>query len=141
LNDKGVFIVKIMAGVVHELAPGRFALSFWERVAGMGLQDKLDPINSTTFQGVAAKKEADSAFKPASRPLKTDWPTLVLECGLSESLARLRVDAHWWLENSVRDVKIVLLFSICATPRRIHLEQWEMAIVGSEHHSQTGPQP
>ena len=71
-------------------------------------------------------KEGDSAFKPLSiRPHKADWPTIVLESGWSESLTKLREDAHRWLEHSRGDVKIVLLFSIGRTARTIIIEKWE----------------
>ena len=71
-------------------------------------------------------KEGDSALKPLNmRPRGADWPTIVLESGWSESLTRLRRDAHIWLENSGGDVKIVLLFSIGRTARTMIIEKWE----------------
>src|SRR5438045_8118829 len=42
----------------------------------------------------------DAVYKPTILKNKDDWPTLVLEAGLSESLPRLRIDAGWWLTNS-----------------------------------------
>ena len=71
-------------------------------------------------------KEGDSALKPLNmRPRGADWPTIVLESGWSESLTKLRRDAHIWLERSRGDVKIVLLFSISRTARTIIIEKWE----------------
>jgi hypothetical protein len=71
-------------------------------------------------------KGGDSAFKPRGvRSRKTDWPTIVLESGWSESLTRLRRDARLWLEESRGDVKIVLLFSIGRTARTMIIEKWE----------------
>ena len=43
----------------------------------------------------------------------------------TESLTKLRQDAHRWLENSRGDVKIVLLFSIGRTARTMIIEKWE----------------
>lgn len=53
---------------------------------------------------------------PSAAIIKNDWPTLVFESGLSEGLARLRVDARWWLVNSRSDVNIVIIISIKPTP-------------------------
>ena len=72
-------------------------------------------------------KEGDSALKPLNmRPRGADWPTIVLESGWSESLTKLRQDAHIWLEDSGGDVKIVLLFSIGRTARTMIIEKWEI---------------
>src|SRR4051794_32051498 len=92
----------------------------------MGLRWELSSLGATTFKTLRVSKEGDSAFKPLSmRPRKADWPTIVLESGWSESLTRLRRDAHIWLENSGGDVKIVLLFSIGRTVRTMMIEKWE----------------
>ena len=83
-------------------------------------------LGATTFKTPRVSKEGDSAFKPLSiRPREADWPTIVLEAGWSESLTRLRLDAHFWLEDSGGDVKIVLLFSIGRTARTMIIEKWE----------------
>ncbi|KAJ5120899.1 uncharacterized protein N7515_010287 [Penicillium bovifimosum] len=47
-----------------------------------------------------------------------DWPSLVIETGLSESEAQLRNDAHWWFSNSGYQVKLVLLIHIQRSPQR-----------------------
>src|SRR3954463_15604001 len=92
----------------------------------MGLRWELSSLGATTFKTPRVSKEGDSAFKPLSiRPNEADWPTIVLESGWSESLTRLRRDAHIWLENSGGDVKMVLLFSIGRTARTMVIEKWE----------------
>ena len=93
---------------------------------GWDYDGSLISIGATTFKTPRVSKEGDSAFKPLSiRPREADWPTIVLESGWSESLTRLRQDAHIWLENSGGDVKIVLLFSIGRTARTMIIEKWE----------------
>ncbi|RPA90369.1 hypothetical protein L873DRAFT_1821230, partial [Choiromyces venosus 120613-1] len=42
-------------------------------------------------------------------------------------------DAGWWLENSVGQVKMVLLISFSETKREIHIEQWEMVTIPNPH--------
>jgi hypothetical protein len=70
------------------------------------LHRALGPFGGTTYLGYTSSKESDSSHKPSSRENKTNWPTdwpmIVLDSGLSESLQHLRRDAKWWLANSER---------------------------------------
>src|SRR6266705_920142 len=59
------------------------------------------------------------------RPNGADWPTLVFEAGVFESLQKLKNDARWWLSNSGGQVKIVLIFSVQRESRTIQIERWE----------------
>ncbi|PWW72251.1 hypothetical protein C7212DRAFT_337561, partial [Tuber magnatum] len=96
----------------------------------------------TTYPGAESEKEADSAIRPtAFRPLETDWPTVVSECGVSESLQRLRTDSNWWLANSAHDIKIVLLISVNKPQRKIHLEQWEDRTIPNPYITPNNPNP
>jgi len=127
LNDPKALIVKIVPSGPHEFATEAFISSLMEKVGGMGLRRALPSVGRTTYQGDSNGKQADGGFKPwVARPLETDWPTLVLECGVSESLQRLVVDAQWWLANSHGEVKIVLLFFVSTTTRTIHIQHWEI---------------
>jgi hypothetical protein len=126
----------------HESAHGEFASKIVIRSALMGLERELAFCGATRYQGDNVDKEADSAYKPRSlRPLKTDWPTIVLEGGVSESLLELRTDASWWLSNSGGDVKIVLIFSVKVTTRTIHIEKWEnVPALVTRRHTRSTPQ-
>ena len=51
-------------------------------------------MGAARFGGTPVGKEGDTAFKPAAFcPNKTNWPALVLEIDVSESLQRPRIDA------------------------------------------------
>ncbi|KAI2712097.1 hypothetical protein CBS147332_5733 [Penicillium roqueforti] len=78
-------------------------------------------------QSKISSQEADTAYKPVTRNQGSDWPTIVLECGYSESMRRLAVDARWWLVNAGGDVKTVLLISINGERQALHLERWCLA--------------
>jgi len=124
-KDLQTLILKVPT-FVHESAHVDFAHKITTRTDRMGLERELAGCGATRYQGRDVEKEADSSYKPRSlRPLKTDWPTIVLESGVSESLPQLRTDASWWLRNSGGDVKIVLIFSVKRTTRTIHIEKWE----------------
>lgn len=121
-----VLVVKLMPSQAHEKAHLIFSSIIISRLPQMGLSAfDIFSVGGTRFTSNTNSKEADSAFKPLSREKVTDWPTLVIESGMSESLARLRVDAAWWLTNSGGEVKIVLLVAITPAVRRLQIEAWE----------------
>ena len=115
-------IVKQMSGLVQEVASKGFGVWLDGKIAGMGLFKDIGRTESATYKGNGSQKEADCSWKPwKSRPLRTDWPTLIIECGVSKSRDRLVADAHWWLENSGGQVKIVLVISFSVSKKEIHL--------------------
>jgi len=125
--DWDILIVKVPT-TKHEAAHRRFSTRFTFRAGLMGLIDELWDVGAATFKTRRMSKEGDSTFKPLSmRPRETDWPTIVIESGWSESLKRLRRDARIWLEESRGDVKIVLLISIGRRARAgtMTIEKWE----------------
>ena len=127
LEGEEALIVKIPPGLVYAIACNDFLRCILDKVAGMGLDRTLADLRKAPHQGIRSLKEADSVFRPRLvRPSPTDWPTLVIESGIHISLKCLRADCRWWLENSMGEVKIVLLLSISEAERKIHLEQWEI---------------
>ena len=127
LPHQQTLVVKMMLSMVHQLAASLVERMLWEKTTPMGLGRELADMRGTRYQGLSGtSKEADCAFKPESRPLGTNWPTLVIECGVSETVERLKVDANWWLTNSSGAVGIVLLFSITEADHTILIEKWEM---------------
>lgn len=86
----------------------------------------LIPIGSTRYQGSQSSKEPDAGYKPLpARSLVSDWPTIVFEVGLSESLSQLRTDTEWWLVNSGGQVMIALIISLKPAFSVIHIEKWD----------------
>jgi hypothetical protein len=124
--DWDILILKVPTAK-HEIAHGNFSDQYLVFQTGlMGLRRELTRLGSTTFKTSRMSKEGDSAFKPRSmRPHETDWPTIVIESGWSESLTRPREDARRWLENSRGNIKIVLLISIGRRARTMIIEKWE----------------
>ncbi|CUS12724.1 unnamed protein product [Tuber aestivum] len=141
LNDVETLIVKITPSKPYELSTSDLVQMVHEKAIAMGLVRQLLDLRGATFQGVRSKKEGDSALIPRTLSLATDWPTVIFECGLSESLKRLRADASWWLENSRGAVKIVLLICVSPQQRKIHLEQWETRNILNPQPSRTDNSP
>lgn len=120
-----------MLGEIHEFLKKEFQFAFQAKLAAMGIsRDGLTNVANATFKGNVNGKEADMAFRPDKDSAGEErfWPTLAIECAVSESRKRLKVDACWWFGNSnpPEDVKIVLLFYACRVSRRIRIEKWEM---------------
>jgi len=135
-------IVKVMAGEVQAVASKGFGVWLDGKIAGMGLVWDIARTESATYKGNGSQYEADCAWKPwNSRRLRTDFPTLIIECGVSQSRDRLAVDAHWWLENSGGQVKIVLLISFSESKKEIHVEQWELVTIPDPHVTHSQPRP
>jgi len=142
LNREETLIIKIFAGPFQGLASKGFGALLDIKIARMGLFEDIGRMESTTYKGKGSQKEANCAWKPwKSRPLGTDWPTLIIECGVSKSSDRLAVDAHWWLENSGGQVKIVLLISFSKSRREISLQQWELVTIPDPHVTPGQPRP
>jgi hypothetical protein len=125
--DIKTLIIKVPTAA-HELVSRAFGDIFVIQAAGMRVASRERMrLGSTTFKGTSStSKEADESFKPATlRPHELDWPTLVLETSISESLSRLRNNARWWLSNSGSRVNIVLIFHINRGTKTILIERWE----------------
>ncbi|KOS40132.1 hypothetical protein ACN38_g9013 [Penicillium nordicum] len=94
----------------------------------MGLDEQYCWGGATRYKSLLRDKEADQVFSPSSRwPSSTNlqWPTMVVETGVAESLPRLRQNARWWFGASNREVRIVVIISIKKTAT--HFEQWQLA--------------
>ncbi|KAG0134864.1 hypothetical protein HOY82DRAFT_635142 [Tuber indicum] len=142
LNHQQALIIKLMLGWADEMANVLFGSIIRRKSLEMGLQFEFVGTGSRTITSPAGRKEGDSTYAPFEfRHSKESWPTLVVESGVSQSLARLVVDSHWWLENSGGDVKIVILISVSRAARRIHFEKWEMVTTPDTRDTIDNPTP
>jgi len=128
-TDTNLLIVKLPTAE-HESAHGELAKEVVVALAAMGPKlatYEFHFVGATTFRVRGSSKEADSAYRPRSfRPNKSDWPTIVFESGLSETLRQLRIDAGWWLGKSSGAVNIVIIISIKRAPQTLQIEKWEL---------------
>lgn len=129
-EDGDLLVVKIMPSGAHETAHLEFWAQCSYKLFSMGCQKELKHKGATTYTSVdlRSRKQADSSLKPVKRGGADDWPTIVFESGVSESLRRLRVDAKWWLMNSGGEVNIVILISINKAENKIAVEKWCLAM-------------
>jgi len=133
-------IVKLFVGPFQAVAGVGFGRMLDVKIAEMGLFNDICRMDAATYEGNESQKQADIAWKPSSsRPFGTDWPTVVIECGVSQSRDRLEVDANWWFENSGGQVKIVFLISFSEEKKKIQIQQWELVTVPDSHVSRGQP--
>lgn len=116
-EDISTMIIKIITRQ-HESAHLSFGLDIYDEVRRMGLQRlEFMPTGAaerkvfSQYVGRTVKQGDSTYINRAIRPAD-DWPNLVIESGNSESLARLRMDARWWIEASKGRVSIVLCIKI-----------------------------
>ena len=102
-------------------------------------EHELVAVGSARHEVHRSSEKADSAFQPQARMGVKSWPTLVIESRLSESLARLRVDARWWIDNSEGKAKIVVAIPI-QPQKKLYLERWERVPVNNHFVTQAHPQ-
>jgi len=130
--DDSKLIVK-MVGPVHELMHISLINYIMEEMGRMGLRSLHDYVGlgSTRFQHRSNNsfKEPDSALAPITSP---EWPSLVIEAGWAETLARLHIDAQWWLSARVppnNTTALVILVSFTKSQRTFRLEKYELVTV------------
>ena len=133
-NREETLIVKIFAGPVQALVGCGFGTRLDLKIGRMGLISYICRADGGTYKGNGSQKQANIAWEPWSpHHGAADWPTVVVECGVSQSRDRLEVEANWWFEKSGGKVKIVFLISFSEEKREIHFQQWELATVPDSH--------
>jgi hypothetical protein len=74
-----------------------------------------------------SSKEPDSGGFPGGRDTSggdAAWPALVIECGMSQSMASLHASMRWWFWASEHRVKVVLLLKLYQQTRTMVLEKF-----------------
>ncbi len=99
-----------------------------QQISQVGLVDSFTSTGAATFytrgrpdSGTNGSGEGDSSGSPLGR----DWPALVVEASVSQSLALLREDVRWWFSASDHGVKIVLLLKFSQSQDQLVIEKWE----------------
>ncbi|KAL5355504.1 hypothetical protein BJX96DRAFT_170736 [Aspergillus floccosus] len=127
-------LIKVVPSVEHGFTTSELRSYIEAQRLQMGMP-RLDMVwgATVTTPGTLTThgKQADDCVYPRNRePVGGQfrgWPTLVVETGVSESLAKLRRDATWWFQNSSGDTKIVLVISIKRATKQITIEKWQLA--------------
>ncbi|KAJ5477477.1 hypothetical protein N7539_007621 [Penicillium diatomitis] len=127
-------VIRIIPSKAHERVTQSFSNKLVLKLFEIGINSDDYTMNSAArYYGNSCEKEADESLTPLGNPSEgnpsedNDWPSLVIETGLSESEAQLRTDAYWWFSNSGYQVNMVILFHIQRSPeRRVTLKLYHL---------------
>lgn len=126
-----------MPSRVHEQIATTFHSFVILKLAEIGLSmfnKTVISCGSGRQDGVACSKEPDWSFMPGNMSDGalggSEYPSLILEVGYSESTNHLRSDARWWYANTHQNKSqlgtklVVLIHADPADPRNIDIEIW-----------------
>jgi hypothetical protein len=135
--DLNPLIVKQIPSVTHDdVVYRQLGRKVDRALTRTGLPETCWTDNGRGRLSGANSKEGDMAFKPRCRHKETDWPTIVIECELSQSLAR---DAHWWINHSIGGVNIVVLISVDEAQKTLKSKSGAILLLGSRGSYQNIP--
>ena len=129
--DDSILIVK-MVGRVQELMHNCLMALIQEEMWRIGIRPGYNyfSLGSSRCQHSSNNsfREADSTLAPV---YPQPWPALVIETGWTETLARLRINAQWWLSAQVppNNTTLVILASFTKSQRTFRLEKYELVTV------------
>ncbi|RHZ52843.1 uncharacterized protein CDV56_107084 [Aspergillus thermomutatus] len=121
---------------VLDAIPFRFirlssTILFASEDAGASRDEMIWARNTTFLTGDKGKQPDDCFLGPSRLPPRGEppnWPTPVIESGISES--KLREDAKWWFQNSHGAVRTVITLNSYRTRKTIILEKWQLSHAG-----------
>ncbi|KAI2625031.1 hypothetical protein GGR54DRAFT_654697 [Hypoxylon sp. NC1633] len=125
-----LLLITVPTGV-HEILHTQLYGEFIEQLPASGVPRRAWLHKAATYfhsnhPGGGGGGEADSSGGPKTHRLRSrDWPTLVIEAGVSESLNQLHAGMRWWFAASNHDVKIVVLTKFNQQQSKIIIEKWE----------------
>lgn len=119
----------------HEVVRGYFDKAINSLMSEINLGDRLEQDGSTRIDVGGATREPDGQWVltpvPAGSPSK---PTMILEVGLSESMAKLRRDAQMWTDPNRGGINIALMLKIDQRRPKITIEMltWDPVSVHAQ---------
>jgi hypothetical protein len=128
-SSRQTLYITIPTGLHEALHLGIYE-AFRDQLVRSGRERNWTSIGTTTYRaqghpgGDSGQGDSTGGPRP-ERGFKDAWPTLVVEAGVSESLAELHNDMRWWFAMSEHQVKIVLLVKFEHSRYAITLEKWE----------------
>ncbi|KAL4778347.1 hypothetical protein BJX76DRAFT_366382 [Aspergillus varians] len=126
LPPSGLLLLEMPASFVHEATSHRLNLTIMDALPRR-LRRTLVMAGRRECQSATKRKCADQAYVPSRLPpgRSDHWPSMVIECGWSETRAKLEHDCRWWLHDSNGDVKIALSVSVHMRRKQVTIHKWE----------------
>lgn len=137
----GDLLLLKMVTFEHGGTKGLFDKEICVALSPMGLLHAIRTFSDTTIKPLSGDpaKQADEAWGPVRPPrgYPRDKPTVVLEVGVSESSAKLRRDAQFWLDSERGQTNFVITCKVDRKMPIITIDTWERtetrAIQCSQH--------
>jgi hypothetical protein len=108
-----LLIVKIMVGKRHERATRLFVDMLRMKVlSSIGDFYALYNVGVARFSDLLKRKKPDASFCPSNQNGENDWPSLVVEVGISQLCSALISDAHFWIKESASMIWVDILIAI-----------------------------
>ncbi|KAJ5933445.1 hypothetical protein N7454_005774 [Penicillium verhagenii] len=111
--DRGsqLLLITVPSGP-HEWAARNFTDRFRLVIIAAGIAYcAVGTAGATRVEGSSCSKEPDDAMHPIS-PTPLNWPSIVVEVGMSEFRTKLKADAAWWIANSEGRVNVVITIDV-----------------------------
>lgn len=118
-------LVITVPGTPHGAVIGEFYSRFAITTHIANIADTVSSLAGTRVQGTTCSKEPHGSWAPEDMPpgRNENWPTVVLEVGVSELRNKLRADAAWWLADSDGQVHVVIIISVNQTIAEVTFEK------------------
>ncbi|KAM5477010.1 hypothetical protein MauCBS54593_000281 [Microsporum audouinii] len=136
LHDR-VLVLEVTVGKVHEVA----ALALEAYLIAETTNMNLDYTTICSGAGRATSdvfaKEPDGSFTLKHR----DWPILTIEAGVSESDAKLNMDARGWLESPESETEVVITIKVNRHFPQMTFNKWEKSTTLQHRATRSSHQP
>lgn len=116
-----IFIIETAMLSPHEVLVAAFNTIMTLKLSHMNLIDRLINKGRTRVKYSSFVKEPDSSWSL----FRMEFPTLVLEVGLSEAVNQLAIEAHGWLEADGSETHVAITAKINRTTPQLVFELWE----------------
>ncbi|EEQ35097.1 hypothetical protein McanCB56680_000430 [Microsporum canis] len=136
LHDR-VLVFEIMAGKVHEVAALALEAYLIAETTNMNLHYTTICSGTSRATSDVFTKEPDGSFTLKHR----HWPILTIEAGVSESDAKLNMDARGWLESPESETEVVITIKVNRRFPQMTFKKWEKSITLQHRATRSSHQP
>ncbi|OQE80939.1 hypothetical protein PENNAL_c0043G04560 [Penicillium nalgiovense] len=121
-----ILIVKIL-GPAHEQAKTAFNDMLMLALEPMGLHKSIQSWGNTVMLAIdGTRKQADGGWGPRRPPKNAPRrPTIILEVANSETYAKLRRDAQYWIDPERQEANVAIGVNLHTKRPEITIDQWE----------------
>ena len=91
-------------------------------------------LRSAGFKGARRMQEGNKAYKPSMWTREDDWPSIVFEVDVCETMAQLQTtawlqqDAQFWLDFFRGETRIVIIICVNQNARSMEIQKWQAEV-------------